>query len=110
MYTNTNSVVEQAMKKYKDALRQSQEQLSADKLDHKEKIERDHWLDQQDVLRRRANMRANGQFIQEQIKAKREEDRKAQEAEQQLDERLRLDNIEYEKKIFAKHLCIPGSP
>lgn len=30
--------------------------------------------------------------------------------EQKLDQQLKEDNIEYEKKIFAKHLCIPGSP
>lgn len=55
-------------------------------------------------------MRANGEFIREQIRAKQQEEDKAWQLEQERDQQLKLDNIEYEKKIFAKHLMIPGSP
>lgn len=98
------------MSNYKTALRQSQERLSCDKLNRKEQMEHAKWLDEQDTKKRRENMRANGEFIQEQIRNKKEEEQKAWHAEQEQDQQLKLDNIEYEKKIFAKHLMIPGSP
>jgi len=79
-------------------------------LSRKEQNERAKWLDEQDAQKRRANRRANGDFIQEQIRNKREEEEKAWHTEQENDCKLRLENIEFEKKIFAKHLLIPGSP
>jgi len=73
------------MSNYKTALRQSQERLSFEKLNRKEQIEHAKWLDEQDAKKRRENMRANGEFIQEQIRNKQAEEQKAWQAEQEQD-------------------------